>query len=35
MRLTGLAVILAVGLILAPLAAEPQQSGKVYRGLEA
>jgi putative tryptophan/tyrosine transport system substrate-binding protein len=31
MRLIGLAVILAVGLVLAPLAAEAQQPGKVYR----
>jgi hypothetical protein len=31
MRLIGLAVILAVGLTLAPLAAEVQQAGKVYR----
>jgi len=31
MRLIGLAVVLAVGLILAPLAAEGQQTGKVWR----
>ena len=31
MRLIGLAVVLAVGLALAPLAAEGQQAGKVYR----
>jgi ABC-type uncharacterized transport system substrate-binding protein len=31
MRLIGLAVILAVGLTLAPLAVEAQQAGKVYR----
>jgi hypothetical protein len=31
MRLIGLAVILAVGLTLAPLAADSQSSGKVYR----
>ena len=31
MRLTGLAVVLALGVILAPLAGEAQQAGKVYR----
>ena len=31
MRLIGLAVILAVSLVLAPLAAEGQQAGKIYR----
>src|SRR5713101_3129363 len=31
MRLIGLAVVLAVGLALAPLAAEGQQAGKIYR----
>jgi hypothetical protein len=31
MRLIGLAVVLAVSLILAPLAAEGQQAGKVAR----
>ena len=31
MRLIGLAVILAVGLILAPLAVEAQQAAKVAR----
>ncbi len=31
MRLIGLAVILAVGLLAAPLATEAQQAGKVYR----
>ena len=31
MRLIGLAVVLAVGLTLAPLAVEAQQAGKVYR----
>ena len=31
MRLIGLAVVLAVSLILGPLAADAQQSGKVYR----
>ncbi len=31
MRRIGLAVVLAVGLALAPLAAEPQQAGRVYR----
>jgi hypothetical protein len=31
MRLIGFAVVLAVSLILAPLAAEAQQPGKVYR----
>jgi putative ABC transport system substrate-binding protein len=31
MRLVGLAVVLAVGLTLAPLAAVAQQAGKVYR----
>ncbi len=31
MRLIGLAVILSLGLILAPLAAEGQSAGKVYR----
>jgi len=31
MRLIGLAVVLAVGLVLAPRAAEAQQTGKVYR----
>src|SRR5437867_1126206 len=31
MRLIGLAVILAVSLVLAPLAAHPQQASKVYR----
>ena len=31
MRLIGLAVVLMVSLILAPLAAEAQQAGKVYR----
>jgi putative tryptophan/tyrosine transport system substrate-binding protein len=31
MRLTGLAVVLAVGLVFAPFAAEAQQAGKVYR----
>ena len=31
MRLIGLAVVLALSLILAPLAAEAQQAGKVYR----
>jgi putative ABC transport system substrate-binding protein len=31
MRLIGLAVVLAVGLTLAPLAAEGQQAGKIYR----
>jgi len=31
MRLIGLAVVLAVGLVLAPLAAEAQQPGKVSR----
>ena len=31
MRLTGLAVILTLSVILAPLAVEGQQPGKVYR----
>jgi len=31
MRLIGLAVILTVSLILAPLAVEAQQAGRVYR----
>jgi putative tryptophan/tyrosine transport system substrate-binding protein len=31
MRLIGLAVVLAVGLTIAPLAVEAQQAGKVYR----
>ena len=31
MRLIGLAVVLALGQILAPLAAEAQPEGKVYR----
>jgi ABC-type uncharacterized transport system substrate-binding protein len=31
MRLIGLAVVLAVDLVLAPLAAGAQQAGKVYR----
>src|SRR5438128_12172057 len=31
MRLIGLAVALTVGVILAPLAAEAQEAGKVYR----
>jgi putative ABC transport system substrate-binding protein len=31
MRLIGLAVILSVGLTVAPLAAEGQQTGRVYR----
>ena len=31
MRLIGLAVVLAVGLTLAPLAAKGQQAGKIYR----
>ena len=31
MQLIGLAVVLALGLILAPLAAEGQQAGKIYR----
>jgi putative tryptophan/tyrosine transport system substrate-binding protein len=31
MRLIGLAVVLAVGLVLVPLAAEAQQAGKVWR----
>jgi len=31
MRLIGLAVVLTVGLVLAPLAAVAQQAGKVYR----
>jgi hypothetical protein len=31
MRLIGLAVVLAVSLALAPLAAEAQSAGKVYR----
>jgi len=31
MRLIGLAVILAVSLTLAPLAAQGQQTGKLYR----
>jgi len=31
MRLIGLAVVLALSLTLAPLAAEAQQAGKVYR----
>src|SRR5438093_6834120 len=31
MRLIGLAVVLAVSLVLAPLAAEAQEAGKVYR----
>ena len=31
MRLIGLAVVLALSLILAPLAAKAQQPGKVYR----
>jgi len=31
MRLVGLAVILTLGLILAPLAVEAQEAGKVYR----
>ena len=31
MRRIGLAIVLAVSLVLAPLAAEGQQSGKVYR----
>jgi hypothetical protein len=31
MRLIGLAVVLALGLTLAPLAAEAQQAGRVYR----
>jgi hypothetical protein len=31
MRLFGLAVVLTVSLILAPLAAEAQSAGKVYR----
>ena len=31
MRMIGVAVVLAVGLILAPLAAEAQPAGKVWR----
>ena len=31
MRRIGLAVVLALGFTLAPLAAEAQQAGKVYR----
>jgi hypothetical protein len=31
MRLIGLAVVLAVSLVLAPLDLEAQQAGKVYR----
>jgi hypothetical protein len=31
MRLIGLAVVLAVSLVLAPLVAEGQQAGKMYR----
>jgi hypothetical protein len=31
MRLIGLAVVVALGLALAPLAAEAQEPGKVYR----
>jgi putative ABC transport system substrate-binding protein len=31
MRLIGLAVVLALGLVLSPLAAEAQQAGKLYR----
>ena len=31
MRLIGLAVVLTLSLILAPLAAGAQQTGKVYR----
>src|SRR5207253_2850177 len=31
MRLIGFAIVLAVGLALAPLTAEAQQAGKVYR----
>ena len=31
MRLIGLAVVLTLNLVLAPLAAEAQQPGKVYR----
>jgi hypothetical protein len=32
MRRIGLAVVLALGLVLAPLAAHALQAGKVYRG---
>ena len=31
MQLIGLAVVLTLGLLLAPLAVEAQQAGKVYR----